>query len=62
MHCNMGSSDKIFRGMVGLAILTIGALLQSWWGLLGILPLGSSLAGRCPAYLPLKINTDKNKD
>jgi hypothetical protein len=57
MTCNMGRADRILRGILGIAILVAGLYLQSWWGLIGIIPLGTSILGWCPAYVPFKINT-----
>jgi hypothetical protein len=57
MTCNMGRADRILRGILGLAILVAGLYFQSWWGLIGIIPLGTSILGWCPAYVPFKINT-----
>ncbi len=57
MTCNMGKGDRIFRGIVGLAILVAGIYFQSWWGLIGLIPLGTSIFAWCPLYVPFKINT-----
>jgi len=62
MTCNMGRSDRILRGVLGLAILVAGLFFQSWWGLVGLIPLGTSILGWCPAYVPLKINTGPKAD
>jgi len=55
----MGTSDRIFRLAVGLAIIIIGAAAGSWWGLIGIPLLATAALGHCPAYLPFGINTCK---
>ena len=39
MTCNMGRGDRIFRGILGIAILVAGLYYQSWWGLIGLIPL-----------------------
>ena len=57
MTCNMGKADRIFRGIVGLAILGAGIYYQSWWGLVGLIPLGTALVRWCPIYVPFKIST-----
>ena len=57
MTCNMGRVDRIFRGILGIGILIAGLFFQSWWGLIGLIPLANSILGFCPAYVPLKINT-----
>jgi len=50
MKCNMGTTDRIFRTVVGLAIAGAGIYLDSWWGLVAILPLWTAVSGHCMAY------------
>lgn len=57
MTCNMGKGDRVFRGILGIAIIAAGFFFQSWWGLVGLIPLGTALVGTCPAYLPFGIST-----
>lgn len=57
MTCNMGSTDRIVRGVLGIAILGAGYYFQSLWGLIGLIPLVTALIGLCPAYLPFGIST-----
>jgi len=57
MKRNIGTTDRIIRVIGGLAILAAGLLFGSWWGLIGLLPLGTAAAGYCPVYALLKINT-----
>lgn len=61
MKKNIGRTDKVVRIIVGLVIIALGILYQSWWGLVGILPLATSSIGVCPAYLPFGISTCKAK-
>jgi Inner membrane protein YgaP-like, transmembrane domain len=56
---NVGSTDKIIRIVLGVAIGAWGIWAQNWWGLIGLVPLGTALMGWCPAYFPFKINTAK---
>ncbi len=61
---NVGGADKILRIVVGLALLSLIFILQGnarWWGLLGLVPLGTALMGWCPAYLPFGISTAKKQ-
>jgi hypothetical protein len=53
----MGKGDRMVRGILGLIILAAGLYFQSWWGLIGLIPLGTSMVGWCPAYVPFKIDT-----
>ncbi|HPY35896.1 MAG TPA: DUF2892 domain-containing protein [Smithellaceae bacterium] len=57
MTCNVGKTDKIIRLIIGAVIAAFGLYYQSWWGLLAIIPIVTALAGYCPLYVPLKINT-----
>jgi hypothetical protein len=59
MQKNMGDSDRIFRLAVGLAIIIIGVVAKSWWGLIGIPLIATAAIGHCPAYLPFGLNTCK---
>ena len=59
MKRNIGTSDRIFRIAAGLAIIIIGLVAKSWWGIIGIVPIITASVGHCPAYLPLGINTCK---
>lgn len=57
MKCNVGSVDRLIRVILGLLIAIAGAVFDSWWGLIGIVPLATGLFKFCPLYLPFKINT-----
>ncbi len=59
MTCNMGTADRILRGIVGLTIIGLGFMYDSLWGFLGLVPLFTSLVGWCPAYIPFGISTMK---
>jgi len=60
MQRNMGTSDRLIRVVAGLVIGSLGIYFSSWWGLIGLLPLGTSLIGWCPPYSLLGINTCAN--
>lgn len=61
MKTNVGSLDRTARIIIGLLILAAGFYFQNWFGLIGIVPLGTALLGWCPAYLPFGISTCKKK-
>ena len=61
MKVNVGSADRVVRILLGLAIIAIGIIYQSWWGLVGILPIFTAIARWCPAYLPFGISTCKKE-
>ncbi|MCB1648968.1 MAG: DUF2892 domain-containing protein [Pseudomonadales bacterium] len=51
MKANEGTADRIFRVILGLAILSLVVVgPQSMWGLLGLVPLLTGLVGFCPLY------------
>lgn len=57
MKTNVGTPDRIFRAVLGLVIIGLGFAFQSWWGLIGIIPLFTSVVSWCPAYMPFGIST-----
>lgn len=60
MSVNMGTADRAIRFVVGLALLSLLFVLEGnlrWWGLIGLVPLLTSLSGRCPAYAILGTST-----
>ena len=59
MKKNVGSVDKVVRVIVGVAIILLGIIYQSWWGLVGIVPLFTALSGTCLLYIPFGISTQK---
>ena len=59
MKVNMGRTDRVIRIVVGVVILGLGLIFGSWWGLIGLLPLGTGLVGFCALYVPLGISTCK---
>lgn len=59
MTCNVGRTDRIARGILGIVIIGAGLYYQSWWGLVGLLPLVTAAVSWCPAYVPFKINTGR---
>ncbi len=59
MKKNVGSADKVIRIILGVAIIAFGIYNQSWWGLVGIVPLFTAFIGWCPAYSLIKVSTDR---
>jgi len=52
MKANVGGIDRVFRALVGIAIVVAGVYFNSWWGALGLIPLATAALGWCPVYLP----------
>ncbi|MBW8849364.1 MAG: DUF2892 domain-containing protein [Xanthomonadales bacterium] len=62
MQKNVGSVDKILRIVVGLGLLSLLFVLDApmkYLGLIGLVPLATSLMGWCPLYTLLGVNTCK---
>jgi hypothetical protein len=59
MKCNVGKKDRILRIIVGVIVISLGMVAQSWWGIIGVIPVLTGTFRWCPAYVPLGISTDK---
>lgn len=58
MKKNEGKIDRALRVFVGLGALSLVFVgPQSMWGLVGLVPLLTGLAGWCPLYTLLAVNT-----
>jgi hypothetical protein len=60
MKSNVGTVDRVVRIVAGLVLLSLVVILEGnarWWGLVGLLPLATGLAGWCAIYTPLGIDT-----
>lgn len=58
MKTNEGMIDRVIRVIVGvvlLALVFVGP--QTYWGLIGLVPLLTGLVGFCPPYKMLGLNT-----
>ena len=58
---NVGGLDRVIRFVLGLGILGAGIYFKSWWGALGVLPLGTAVFSVCPAYLPFGLSSRSAK-
>ena len=71
---NMGRLDRTLRFVTGLALIPIGLFALSGWhgnlagilvAALAVMPIGTSLTGFCPVYLPFRLSTigkERNPD
>jgi hypothetical protein len=58
MTPNAGTLDRGVRIVAGLALIGLAALgTIGAWGWIGLVPLATGLAGYCPAYRLLGLNT-----
>lgn len=63
MTCNVGKTDRIIRGVIGVAALGWGVIDGSIIvGVVGGILLFTALIGWCPPYALLGINTGCKKD
>jgi hypothetical protein len=56
---NVGSPDRIIRVILGAGLIITGLVLQSWWGLIGIIPLATAGLSFCPLYTIIGLTTCK---
>lgn len=55
---NVGTIDRALRVIVGLVLLSLVFIgPQTWWGLIGLVPLATGLISWCPAYTLFRIKT-----
>jgi hypothetical protein len=62
MSMNIGFTDRVIRFTLGLLLLSLVLLLDDhtrWIGLIGLIPLVTSMMGICPLYTALGISTCK---
>ena len=59
MKCNIGKTDRIIRGLIGVIVIGIGIYLKSWWGAIGLLPIFTAAIGWCGFYKLFGISTCK---
>lgn len=50
MKANVGVIDKVLRIVIGAALIIWAVMGGPVWAWIGIVPLVTGLAGRCPAY------------
>ena len=57
-HLNVGNLDRVLRILVGLALIGLAVTEGiGVWGYVGVIPLLTGLAARCPLYSALGIAT-----
>ena len=55
---NEHNVERVVRVVLGLALLSIVFVgPQTWWGLIGLVPLATGLAGTCPIYSVFGVST-----
>ena len=59
MKKNIGGIDRIIRISLGVVLLAVGLFTQSWYGLIGLVPLLTAGINFCPLYATLGFSTAK---
>ena len=54
---NVGNAERVVRVLAGVAIGAAGVYYQSWFGLIGLVPMATGAFGYCPPYQLMGINT-----
>lgn len=54
---NVGNAERVVRVLAGVGICAAGFYFQSWWGLIGLVPVATGATGYCPPYQLLGIST-----
>lgn len=62
MRANVGSKDRMFRLIGGIAVSVWGIIFENYWGLIGVALLATGVFSFCPLYLLLGIDTSKGDD
>jgi Inner membrane protein YgaP-like, transmembrane domain len=60
MKTNVGGIDQALRIVVGIGLLSLLFIVDGagkWWGLAGLVPLGTGLFGFCPLYMLFGLST-----
>lgn len=61
MNKNIGSTDRIIRIILGLALIIWGIISINYFGAIGLIFIATALAKRCPAYTIIGVKTNKNE-
>lgn len=57
MKTNVGNKDKTVRIIIGILVIAAGVYYQSWWGVVGFIPLITGAISFCPLYSLFGIST-----
>lgn len=59
---NEGNVDRVLRVVLGVGLLSLVFFgPQTWWGLIGLVPLVTGLVGSCPVYTLFGVSTCPRK-
>jgi hypothetical protein len=57
MKANVGSIDRIIRGVAGVALIAWAVTGGPWWAWIGVVPLATAIFAWCPLYAVFGIAT-----
>lgn len=61
MTWNVGKTDRLLRVGIGITLIVFGVVISGTYGMIiatiGVIPLGTGLAGNCPVYTLFGIKT-----
>jgi hypothetical protein len=57
MKKNVGKTDTVIRIVLAIVIGALGVYFNTWWGLLGLIPLLTGIFGLCPLYMLVGVRT-----
>jgi hypothetical protein len=61
MKTNVGTVDRVVRGVAGIALIAWALSGGPVWAWIGVVPLATAAIGWCPAYAPFGISTCTRK-
>jgi hypothetical protein len=61
MKANVGSLDRIVRGVAGIGLIAWALMGGPVWAWIGVVPLATAALGWCPLYVPFGISTCAKK-
>lgn len=59
MKLNVGSTDRVIRILIGLALVAWALSTGPVWAWIGVVPLATGIFQFCPLYTVLGVNTCK---
>lgn len=60
MKKNIGKVDSIIRIVIGVIVIILGVVYNSWLGAIGVIPLITAGIGFCPLYKLLGVKSCEN--
>jgi H+/gluconate symporter-like permease len=61
MRCNVGKKEAALRALIAGLIFAVGIYWDSWWGLIGLIPLATAVFRWCPLSAALGFSSCKTE-